>query len=69
MKEKEEIKQKEIETLNRVWQGLYDCQDDDSLKRGMKYYDFFLVHRNGISYKVSVELDEYDTNINKEEEE
>ena len=61
--------------LNLIWQGLYDCQDEDSVKRGTRYRDFFVVWRAGKAYQVRVTEDEYemyhcqDENKLKEEEE
>ena len=39
----EKINAKEMTVLGLVWQGLYDCQDDDNIQRGLKHGDYFVV--------------------------
>ena len=48
----------EKEIMSLVWQGLYDCQDESSIQRGLKYEGYFLVWKEGKAYRVSVALDE-----------
>tara|TARA_R100000008_G_scaffold86389_1_gene79283 strand:+ start:3082 stop:3306 length:225 start_codon:yes stop_codon:yes gene_type:complete len=52
--------------LGLVWQGLYDCQDEDSIMRGDRYEDYFMVWRKGTAYRVKLE---WDFNMNAEPEE
>ena len=63
----------EKEVMNLIWQGLYHCQDNESIQRGPKYANCFMVWRGGTAYRVSVELDKDFTRmraeLNKAEEE
>ena len=45
------------EVMNLIWQGLYDCQDEDSIRRGAKSTDSFVVWRDGLAYRVTIALD------------
>ncbi len=64
----EKINAKEMTVLGLVWQGLYDCQDDDNIQRGLKHGDYFVVWRKGIPYKVSVREHEMAKEMEGEEE-
>ena len=61
-----EIENEKRIALGLVWQGLYDCQDEDSVKVVAMYDDYFMVWRKGTAYKVKLE---WDINMNAEPEE
>ena len=63
------INAEEMSVLGLVWQGLYDCQDDDNIQRGLKHCDFFVVWRIGIAYKVTVSEHEMAKQMKGDEEE
>lgn len=65
----EKITQKEMTALGLVWQGLYDCQDDDNIQRGLIHDDYFVVWRKGIPYKVTVSEHEMAKQMEGDEEE
>ena len=65
----EKITQKEMTALGLVWQGLYDCQDDNDIQRGLKHDDYFVVWRKGIPYKVTVREHEMAKQMEEDEEE
>ena len=56
------------QVLNLIWQGLYDCQDDASLKRGRKFDDHFIVQCMGKTFRVSIEHEALDSVRTEEEE-
>ena len=63
------INAEEMSVLGLVWQGLYDCQDDDNIQRGLKHGDYFVVWRKGIPYKVTVSEHEMAKQMEGDEEE
>ena len=42
-------------TMKLIWEALFQCQDEDSIRLGGKYKDHFVVWRHGQPYKVTVE--------------